>query len=87
VDAAYKLRVEGTRKNELCFVTVVFECMRRENGDLEVPLIDRNSAVHDDDYDDDADGATSGRARAYLISCVGGQFSQPLTISSGGTAA
>ena len=49
MDAAYKLRVEGTRKNELCFVTVVFECMRRENGDLEVPLIDRNSAVHDDD--------------------------------------
>ncbi len=49
VDAAYKLRVEGTRKNELCFVTVIFECMRRENGDLEVPLIDRNSAVHDDD--------------------------------------
>jgi hypothetical protein len=76
VDAAYKLRVEGTRKNELCFVTVVFECMRGEKGDLEVPLIDRNSAVHDDD-DDDAEWRNSGRARAYLISCVVGSSANP----------
>ena len=47
MNAAYNPRVEGTRQNHLCFLLVIFECMRRENGDVKAGFSD--SAVHDEE--------------------------------------
>jgi hypothetical protein len=57
VDTAYMLRVKETGKGYFCLI--VIECMRRDNRDLEIMFLDRNSAVHD--------GSNDGAVRKALI--------------------